>query len=199
MMRKPREVVFVAALSLAVLCSPAPAQNMSLELGASLSALEAGIQVDYPREQGTLSLGGAATYEEDSHFMFSSRLTLGNTKPLAGLRSDMGFRLLWGKSEEEQGDARFGALCFLLTADYTAPVKLLEMPVFARVEASVAPMPLCFAEAEQFFSLEADIGLRLLNSGGVFLGYRHMGVVFEDDDHGELSKNDILLGYRLSF
>ena len=171
-----------------------------LEVNAGSSTLEARFNATLPLEQGFLSTGIGAIYNDDDYKIADVKLTRGNEILLPELRFNLGFKGLWGNIEKDHKDGDLMAIGFLFSGKYTIPETISLIPIDVSVGFSLAPDPVCFLDSDRYLEFRTSLGFCIVKNGAIILGYRYIKVRF-DDNHGkwEMSDKTFFVGYQLRY
>jgi len=171
-----------------------------LEVNASRSVLEARFNATLPLEQGFLTTGIGAIYNDDDYKIVDVKLALGGEVLLPELSFNLGFKGVLGNIEKDYKDGDLMAIGFLFSGKYTISETISPIPIDVSVGFSLAPDPLCFSDSDRYFEVRTSLDFCIVKNGAIILGYRYIKVGFSDD-HGnwEMSDGTLFVGYQLRY
>ncbi len=175
------------------------ANTYHAEINVSESFLEAKFDATMPIEQGSLTTGISAIYDDDDYKIVSGNIAVGNEVFTPGLRCDLGFKGVWGEVDEDHKDGDLLAISFLLSAVYDIPETVSAIPLEVSAIVCAAPDSLCFEESERYIDVRTTLGFRILENAAILVGYRHIKVHFDDHRDWKMSDDVLFVGYRLRF
>ena len=171
-----------------------------LEVNAGSSTLEARFNATLPLEQGFLTTGIGAIYNDDDYKIVDVKLALGGEVLLPELSFNLGFKGVLGNIEKDYKDGDLMAIGFLFSGKYTIPETISPIPIDVSVGFSLAPDPLCFSDSDRYLEVRTSLDFCIVKNGAIILGYRYIKVHF-DDDHGKWKMSDktFFIGYQLRY
>jgi hypothetical protein len=171
-----------------------------LEVNASHSVLEARFNATLPLDQGFLTTGIGAIYNDDDYKIADVKLTIGNEILVPELRFNLGFKGVLGDIEKDHKDGDLMAIGFLFSGQYSIPETILPIPIDVSVGFSLAPDPLCFSNSDRYLEVRTSLDFCIVKSGAIILGYRYIKARF-DDNRGkwEMSDGTLFVGYQLRY
>ena len=176
------------------------AGTYDLEINAGQSAIEGRLDKTMTIEQGRLTTGIGALYNDDDYKIANVKLTLGNGISLPELRFDLGFKGVLGNIEKGQKDGDLTAVGFLLLGKYSIPETISPIPIDVSVGFSYAPDSLSFSDSDSYLDFRASLDFRIVKSAAIILGYRYIKVRFDDNTgRWEMSDDAVFVGCQLSF
>jgi len=186
---------------------------LTLSLSASLFAMhDASINLnnDDIEVKGNIDIGELNRSDyPDTYFLTLGFLDVDNlesTDPLlsAGfmLRQDirgaqnLKFGVGFKGTYTKVGNAKHAALPLNVELAYTLPLDI-PMPLILSGGISYAPSVLSFKDADKYFESRAELGLRIIEQGELFVGYRKLDTDFEGGDY---TYNDTAyIGFKVRF
>jgi hypothetical protein len=176
------------------------AGTYELEVNAGPSAVEGRLDKTMNIEQGLLTAGIGALYNDDDYKIANLKLTLGNGISSPELRFDLGFKGVLGTIEKGSRDGDLTALGFLFLGKYSIPETISPLPIDVSVGFSYAPDSLCFSDSDRYLDLRASLDFRIVKNAAIMLGYRYIKVRLDDNrGHWEMSDEAVFVGYELRF
>lgn len=176
------------------------AGTYDLEINASHSAIEGRLDKTMTIEQGLLTTGIGALYNDDDYKIANVKLTLGNGISLPGLRFDLGFKGVLGNIEKGSRDGDLTAVGFLLLGKYCIPEIISPIPIDVSVGFSYAPDSLSFSDSDSYLDFKASLDFRIVKSAAIILGYRYIKVRFDvNSGRWEMSDDTVFVGCQLRF
>lgn len=190
------QIIFMAIMMSHV----AFADIYDLEMNVGSSTLEARFNATLPVEEGFLTTGIGAIYNEDDYKLADITLALGKDGVLPGVKFSVGLRGLWGDIDREYQDSDLMAAALAFSGKYTAPKSILPIPVGVSMDLSFAPDPLCFLDSDRYLGFRTSLDLSIIKGGALILGYRYIKIDF-DDSHGKWDMSDdmFFVGYQLRY
>jgi len=190
------QIVFITV----IMSSVSFASIYDLEVNASHSVLEARFNATLPLDQGFLTTGIGAIYNDDDYKIVDAKLALSGEAFLPELTFNLGFKGLLGNMEKGYKEGDLMAVGFLLSGKYTIPEIILPIPVDVSAGFTFAPDPLCFSDSDKYLEFRANLDFYIITSGAITLGYRYIKARF-DDNHGkwEMSDGRLFVGYQLRY
>jgi len=176
------------------------AGTYDLEINADHSAIEGRLDKTMTIEQGRLTTGIGALYNDDDYKIANVKLTLGNGISLPELRFDLGFKGVLGNIEKGSRDGDLTAVGFLLLGKYSIPETISPIPIDFSVGFSYAPDSLSFSDSDSYLDFKVSLDFRIVKSAAIILGYRYIKVRFDDTTgRWEMSDDAVFVGCQLRF
>jgi len=86
-----------------------------------------------------------------------------------------------------------------LNAELTYSIDL-AMPILISGTLSYAPSVLSFKDADKYFEARAEVGIRIIEQGTLFIGYRKVETDFDGNKGGDYRYNDTgYIGFKVRF
>ncbi len=178
------------------------ANTYHFELNISQSALEARFDATRAIEQGSLTTGIGAVYNDndDNYKIADVKLALGDEILTPGLKCELGFKGLLGEVEKDHKDGDLLAIGFLLSAAYEIPKTVSPIPLEVSAGVCIAPSPLSFLDLDRYLEIRTGLGFHIVKNGAIVLGYRYIEVRVDDNPRDwDMSDSAVSFGFRLRF
>ncbi len=190
------QIVFITI----IMSSVSFASIYDLEVNAGHSALEARFNATLPLEQGFLTTGIGAIYNDDDYKIADMKLALVDEILLPELRFNLGLKGVLGDIEKGYKHGDLMAIGLLFSGKYTIPETISPIPIDVSVGFSLAPEPLSFLDSERYLDFRARLDLCIVKNGAIILGYRYIEVRL-DDNYGqwEMSDETLFVGYQIRY
>ena len=166
------------------------AQTFSVELNANANDVEGKFEVRMPNWETSVNLGVGVLYGKDERLISNLNFFLKDEIFMPSLTLGLGFKGLYGYVTSDETDYDIGGVGFMALGEYDFRIDYPRIPVLISLTGSLAPGPMCFADAEQYFDTVLTAYVYIVNNAALLAGYRHVNVKLEVDQNKFTEKDN---------
>jgi hypothetical protein len=177
-------------------------ETAGIEVNVNSSDVEGKFEFRLPHYETNIIAGAGILYSDDNHLISNLNIFLKDQVFVRPLSIGIGFKGGFGTAEEYNIDYDMATIGFLFTGEYDfrKHEDRLKIPISLNSTFSIAPKPLCFIDAKQYFDFSFTVYAHVLKNVSILAGYRHLDFRFEKIT-GTITKTDeaLFLGCKLHF